>query len=89
MKLWHPALGRPAWRHRRGSQQIVTLSAFEPEARLWCQLHGLDPDAQAPAVVAGLGRLDAESYWIRRARQIRIAAEDRADRLRRQRPAAA
>jgi hypothetical protein len=60
---------------------------YEPEARRWCRAHGIDPDALAPEIAAGSSRLRAERYWQRRARQLRIAAEDRADRLRRQRPA--
>ena len=68
---------------------MVTDAVFEPEARFWCRDRGLDPDGLAPPIAAGSLQLQAECLWQRRARQLRIAAEDRADRLRRQRPGAA
>ena len=88
-KLWHGAGGRRGERRRRRGQPMVTDAAFEPEARFWCRDRGLDPDALAPCIAAGSLPLQAERLWQRRARQLRIAAEDRADRLRRQRPVAA
>jgi hypothetical protein len=62
---------------------MVTEAGFEPEARSWCRDRGLDPDALAPPIAAGSLQLQAEPLWRRRARQLRIAAEDGRDGLRR------
>ena len=52
------------------------LESFETEARRWCRDHGLDPDGSAPSIMIGQLGFGLEKNWIRRARQILLAADD-------------
>ena len=52
------------------------LESFETEARRWCHDHGLDPDGSAPSIMIGQLGFALEKNWIRRARQISLAADD-------------
>jgi len=55
----------------------VVLATFEAEARRWCRERAIDPDGSAPCIMVGPLGFAPEKYWIRRARQISLAAEDR------------
>ena len=56
---------------------MTVLETFETEARTWCRDRGIDPDGGAPSIMVGALGFALEKYWIRRARQISLAAEDR------------
>jgi hypothetical protein len=55
---------------------VAVLETFETEARSWCRDRGIDPDGSAPCIMIGRLGFAPEKYWIRRARQISLAAED-------------
>jgi hypothetical protein len=61
---------------------VAMLEAFETEARHWCCDRGIDPDGSAPGIMVGPLGFAPEKYWIRRARQLSLAADEpRARRL--------
>jgi hypothetical protein len=55
----------------------MVLDPFETEARRWCRDRGIDPDGGAPSIMVGPLGFALEKYWIRRARQISLAVEER------------
>ena len=55
---------------------MAMLEAFETEARHWCRDHGIDPDGSAPGIMIGPLGFAPEKYWIRRARQLSLAADE-------------
>ena len=61
---------------------MAMLEAFETEARHWCRDRGIDPDGSAPGIMIGPLGFAPEKYWVRRARQLSLAADEpRARRL--------
>ena len=62
------------------------LETFEAEARCWCRDRGIDPDGRAPGIMVGPLGFTPEKYWIRRARQISLAEQDRQAEARRPPP---
>ena len=54
---------------------VAMLEAFETEARHWCCDRGIDPDGSAPGIMIGPLGFAPEKYWIRRARQLSLAAD--------------
>jgi hypothetical protein len=59
---------------------MAMLEAFETEARHWCCDRGIDPDGSAPGIMVGPLGFAPEKYWIRRARQLSLAADEPAAR---------
>ena len=55
---------------------MAMLEAFETEARHWCCDRGIDPDGSAPGIMVGPLGFAPEKYWIRRARQLSLAADE-------------
>ena len=69
-KATQPSLPPPA-------AALAALETFEAEARRWCSDRGIDPDGSAPGIMIGPLGFALEKYWVRRARHISIAADDR------------
>jgi hypothetical protein len=75
----------PDARRHPGSAGIgiaAVLETFEAEARRWCRERAIDPDGSAPCIMVGPLGFAPEKYWIRRACQTSLAAEDRLGRAR-------
>ena len=65
----------PGDREGAVAAMVAMLEAFETEARHWCCDRGIDPDDSAPRIMVGPLGFAREKYWIRRARQLSLAAD--------------
>ena len=64
------------------AQAGLHVEVFEAEARHWCCDRGIDPDGSAPEIMVGPLGFAPEKYWIRRARQLSLAADEPYERRR-------